>query len=361
MVDRNELRLKRIIKELELVRGRHTELISVYIPAGYNLDKIKSHLSKEQGTAANIKSKQTRNRVIAALEKILQELKLYKKTPKNGLVVFAGNISKTEGKTNLKVWAIEPQQPLELRLYRCDQLFILDPLKDMLEPSHVYGLVVIDSREATIGLLKGKLIDVISSSSSFVPGKFKAGGQSAARFARVREGLLLSFLKGVGLKATEAFRKIKNLKGVIVGGPGPVKNDFIDILPNEIKNKILGIKDIAYTDESGLNELVDASKDIILEKELQEEKEVMDRFLERLGKGKLAVYGGKETDAALKMGALDTLLISEKMDPKKIEDYLEVAKKYDTHFVVISDKTREGIQLVELGGIAGILRYQIDL
>ena len=274
-MDSKELRLKSIIKELESVRGRHTELISVYVPAGYDLNKIRTHLSEEQGTAANIKSKQTRNKVINALEKILQELKLYKQTPKNGLVLFAGDVSKVESKKDLKVWAIEPPQPLTLRLYRCDQVFILDPLKDMLKPSYTYGLVVIDTREATIGLLKGKVVEVVSSTSSFVPGKFKAGGQSAPRFSRVRDGLLNAFLKEISLKATNAFRKINNLKGIIIGGPGPVKNDFADLLPEDMKDKLLGIKDISYTDESGLNELVDNSRDVIQEKEIQEEKDVI--------------------------------------------------------------------------------------
>ena len=41
---KEKLKLKHIIKELEKHRGRHTELVSVYVPAGYDLNKIINHL-----------------------------------------------------------------------------------------------------------------------------------------------------------------------------------------------------------------------------------------------------------------------------------------------------------------------------
>jgi len=60
--------LKTIIKELEQYRGRHTELVSVYVPSGYDINKIVGHLCDEQGTANNIKSPGTRKNVIDALD-----------------------------------------------------------------------------------------------------------------------------------------------------------------------------------------------------------------------------------------------------------------------------------------------------
>ena len=104
--------LRRFIKELESYRGAHTELVTVYIPTGYELSKIMTHISQEQGTAVNIKSKQTRDNVIAALEKMIQHLKLFKRTPPNGLAIFAGNVAKREGQQDMKVWSIEPPIPL---------------------------------------------------------------------------------------------------------------------------------------------------------------------------------------------------------------------------------------------------------
>ncbi|MEM4368775.1 MAG: hypothetical protein QXU88_00385 [Candidatus Woesearchaeota archaeon] len=39
--------LKKFIRELEGYSGRHTELVSVYIPGGYELAKIISQLQQE--------------------------------------------------------------------------------------------------------------------------------------------------------------------------------------------------------------------------------------------------------------------------------------------------------------------------
>ncbi len=169
--------LRKFVIELEKYRGRHTELVSVYVPAGYELIKVIQHLQEEQGTAENIKDKTTRNNVIDALERMIRHLKLFKRTPDNGLAAFAGNISEKEGQQDLQVWSVEPPIPLKTRIYRCDQTFVLDLLREMIDINDTYGLITMDNREATIGLLRGTLITKIASMTSSVPGKIKAGGQ----------------------------------------------------------------------------------------------------------------------------------------------------------------------------------------
>jgi peptide chain release factor subunit 1 len=103
--------LKKFLDELSRYKGRHTELVSVYIPAGYDMNKIINHLQQEQGTATNIKSAATRKNVIAALERMIQHLRVVGKTPENGLAAFSGNIAEREGQQDLKVWSIEPPVP----------------------------------------------------------------------------------------------------------------------------------------------------------------------------------------------------------------------------------------------------------
>jgi len=168
--------LKRLIKELEKIKGRHTELVSVYIPAGYNLYEVINQLVQEKSTAENIKSKSTRKNVVAALEKIIQYLRLFKQTPPNGLAIFAGNVSEFEGKEDIRLWAIEPPEKLETKIYWCDQVFVLDPLKEMLREKDIYGLIVLDAREATIGILKGRKVIIRKKMESTVPSKTVKGG-----------------------------------------------------------------------------------------------------------------------------------------------------------------------------------------
>lgn len=161
-----KFKLKKFIKSLEEMRGRHTELVSVYVPTGYDINKIISHLNQEKGTATNIKSTSTRKNVISSLEKMIQHLKLFPKTPPNGLVIFAGDASERDGQQDIQVWSIEPPQPLNLRIYRCDKEFVLEPLIEMVDDKESYGMVVMDRREGNVAVLKGKTIIPLTSSTS---------------------------------------------------------------------------------------------------------------------------------------------------------------------------------------------------
>jgi len=354
--------LKKFIKELEIHRGSHTELVSVYIPQGYDMNKIVNHISQEQGTATNIKSSSTRNNVINALEKILSHLRLFKRTPENGLAVFAGNIAAREGQSDVRVWSIETPVPLKTRIYRCDKTFVLDILRDMLESKEVYGLIVIDRRDADIAFLKGKTIIPILKTHSHVPGKFKAGGQSAARFSRLREGAVKDHFKKVAEYVKEKFLFEKELKGIIVGGPGPTKYDFVDsgYITDQLKQKIIAIKDLSYTGEFGLNELIDKSQDVLANEEIVEEKKNMGRFFEALArKPNMVNYGEKEVMENLKLGIVDTLLLSDVLEDEKIDKFEEEAKKFGTNVIIISTETKEGVQLKEIGKVAAILRYEV--
>jgi len=169
--------LESVVEELEQYKGRHTELITVYISAGHDVNSVQRQLEAEKSTAKNIKSTGTRKNVTEALEKIVRHLKSLKKTPENGLALFCGNVSKSEGQQDLQLWDIEPHMPIKIRLYRCDKEFVLEPLKEMLEVSEVFALLVMDRKEATIGLLEGKRIEVMQKMTSGVPSKVRAGGQ----------------------------------------------------------------------------------------------------------------------------------------------------------------------------------------
>lgn len=355
--------LKKFIKELQKHRGRHTELVSVYVPAGYDMNKIINHLSQEQGTAVNIKSTSTRKNVIDALERMIQHLRSnYTKTPEHGLAVFSGNIAEREGQSDVEVWSLEPPVELKMRLYRCDKTFVTDILEDMLDIKEVYGLVVLDRRDAMIAYLKGKTIVPLLKTHSEVPGKFKAGGQSAPRFARLREGAAKDHYKKVADYMKEQFLGNKNLKGIIVGGPGPTKYDFVEgnFITTELKNKIIAVKDLSYTDEFGLQELLDKSEDILAAEDVANEKKIMQKFFNLLStKQGMVAYGELDTMDKLKMGVVDTLLLSEDMEDEKIEEFEKEASNVGSDVKIISIETREGVQLRDMGKVAAILRYEV--
>ncbi|MFC1742178.1 peptide chain release factor aRF-1 [Nanoarchaeota archaeon] len=354
--------LKKFVKEVGKHRGRHTEFVTVYIPSGYDMNLIINHISQEQGTASNIKSKSTRENVIGALERMIQHLRLFKKTPPNGLAVFSGNVAEKEGQEDFKVWSIEPPVPLNFRTYRCDKEFVLDPLREFLETKEVYGLVVFDRRDAMIALLKGKILIPIRKTHSEVPGKMKAGGQSAARFARLREGATKDHYKKIADYMKDEFLKLTELKGIILGGPGVTVNDFMGYgyLTGDLKKKILGTKDLSYTGDFGLQELLEKSADILASEEVSQEKKIVGDFLNLLAKKPgMVSYGKEHVKKVLEQGVVATLLLSETLEDDEIEEFEKIAEKLGSEVRIISEDTREGVQLRDLGKVAAILRYEV--
>ncbi len=401
-----------MLDHLSSYRGRHTELVSLYIPAGYEISKVAQQIRDEQGTASNIKSTTTRKNVLGALERVAQHLTLFKQTPSKGLVIFCGNISEKEGVSDIELFSFEPIESLSTRIYRCDQQFVLEPLYDMLEVKEVYALLIVERNEATIGLLKGKSIEAIDYLTSGVPGKTRAGGQSAHRFERLRDAADHEFRKRIGEHANRLLLERENLVGIIVGGPGHTKNKFIEggFLHHELRKKILGIIDTSYNGEYGLRELVDRSKDILQDLELTKERELIQQFLKLLVNDEPVTYGEKEVRHALQIGAVDTVLLSEGVDLYRIkivceacgyqeektisteklqnlkeklstvncpdcgnlkltiteekelvDDFSEMADATGAELELISTETEEGSQLLRaFGGIAALLRFKVE-
>jgi len=353
--------LEEKVEELNKYRGRHTELISVYISAGYDVNAVQRQLGAETSTAKNIKSTATRKNVIDALEKIIRHLKGMKKTPKNGLALFSGDVSKSEGQQDIQLWTIEPPMPLKVRLYRCDKEFVLEPLREQLEVSEIFGLLVMDRKEATIGALEGKRIEVIQKMTSGVPSKVRAGGQSSQRFHRITEGLTKDFYKRIADQMKKIFYDNPKLKGILIGGPIPTKDEFLDgeYLPTKLQGKVIGRLDIGGSDESGLKELVQKSQQILADQEVMHEKKILEKFFKNLGeKPDLATLKEPDTKTALRYGAVETLILSKDTDKKIAKELKKMAENISSEVEIVSLDTEEGQQFKNLGGIGAILRFK---
>ncbi len=397
---------KKTIEVLREKHGRGTELISLYIPPDKQIHEVTSYLREELGQAANIKSRVTRQNVQSAIESLLSRLKLIPRAPANGVVIFCGAVDVGADKTELQTYILEPPEPIKSYKYHCNSSFYLEPLEEMLVEKETYGLLVLDRREATIGVLRGKRIEVMAHLTSAVPGKHRKGGQSSHRFQQLRLIAINDFYNRIGKTASEVFLSVgKDLEGVLIGGPSPTKEEFESggYLHHEIQKKIIGLFDVAYTDESGLYELFDKAGDALADLEVVKEKKYMERFIKELVNDTgLASYGEEHVRKNLMMGAVDILLLSENLRKnrltircsscgfeekktvmKKPEEYqpgsceqcgssLKVEESIDivdelstiademgTKVVFISNDFEEGQQLyTAFGGIAAILRYK---
>ena len=354
--------LEELIEKLEKYRGRATELITVYIPAGQNIYTVADQLEAEKSTAKNIKSTGTKKNVSNALDKITRHLKDYRKTPENGVAIFCGNVSNVEGQDNLQLWSAEPPLPLKIRMYRCDKEFVLEPLKEMLDVKEIYGLLVMDRKEATIGMLEGKRIEILHKMTSGIPSKVRAGGQSSQRFHRITEGLTKEFYKRIADEMKNIFFENKKLKGILIGGPIPTKDEFVEgqYLMTNLRDKVIGRIDIGGSDESGLKELVQRSQEILAGQEIIHEKKILEKFFDMLGKKTdLTTLKEFETKKALTVGAVDLLILSRALDKKIAKELKEMAERISSKVEIVSTETEEGEQFNNLGGIGAILRFRI--
>ncbi|MCX8163405.1 MAG: peptide chain release factor aRF-1 [Candidatus Micrarchaeota archaeon] len=287
--NKEHFKLKRQIEFLRSIKGKGTELISVYIPSKAQIHLFVSKLREEAGQASNIKSKSTRKSVTDSLEKILQYLKTVPPiAPENGLAIFCGDISPNPAVSTIELFAIIPPEPIKVNIYRCDSSFFLEPLEDILNIKDTYGIVVLDGRECTIATVRGTNFKILDRLHSTAHSKIRKGGQSAARFSRLIEEQIEYYYKRIGL-AMDKYFVSSSIKGVIVAGPGPAKDDFLKLAPFNYQIKILGVVDTGYTDEQGIREALLKSQDILAEQEYIKEKKIVDQFIKEVVNGKLAV------------------------------------------------------------------------
>jgi peptide chain release factor subunit 1 len=309
------------LKRLSSIRGSGTELISIYVPPDFALSEEIGKLSEENSQAGNIKSKSTKQNVQGAIDKIISYLRLYKKPPKNGFAIFAGNISSIQAKPDIELFSIEPPQPIKANIYRCDSTFLLEPLQAMMEAKEMYVLVVMDGRDATIGILKGTYFNLEKKVRSFAQSKSSKGGQSAGRYERAIEESIDDYYKSVADAVNDVFIKYQfKLSGLVVGGPGPTKENFIKSKNLNYQIKVLGTFDTGYTDEhTGIHELLEKAKDILSEQAVIKERKTMERFMDEVSRNGSATYGYEKVKKEMNSDNIVRLIISEDIELTEVE------------------------------------------
>ncbi|HEX7258393.1 MAG TPA: peptide chain release factor aRF-1 [Nitrososphaeraceae archaeon] len=406
-------KLNKMINKLGNISGHGTELVTVYIPPRKPIYDIVSQLRNEAGTASNIKSDLTRNHVQDALSRTIEHLKLYKEPPENGLVIFCGAIptGKGMGTEKIEIYSVVPPKPIQINLYRCDDHFWIDHLKDMMKDDKVIGILSLDTQEAGFGILTGDRWEVVESLTSGVAGKHRQGGQSARRFERLRDNELNEYYHRVADYGQKIFIDEYKVKGIIIGGPGPTKDGFLkeEYLDYRLQNNVIAVLDSSYSGSEGVREIIDKVNEqgIMADYRLMEEKKIIKNFMSEVYTGKgLGIYGTFDVITSLKNGYADLVLVTDDItfirleikcnkcqhiqekflernelmsmkqdlisnpcpncgsqDLESIEqdiiEYLEeLSIMVGSRLEVISGKTEEGQQLASLGKLGAILRFK---
>ena len=189
---------------------------------------------------------------------------------------------------------------------------------------------------------------------------------------------------------------VSGIDRVIVGGPGPIKDIFLKAKPFNYQFKILGVIDIGYVDDYGIQELARKAVDIVAEEQTIKTKKAYDKFMKEVVKGGLATYGVKEVIEAVETGRAETLILSEKFSIKRaklkckqcgtieekfieekqesscgcggdfeiieevdlFDELFDKAEEKGINIEVVSSETSEGAQFLKgFKGIAALLKY----
>ncbi|MEM4697594.1 MAG: ribosomal L7Ae/L30e/S12e/Gadd45 family protein, partial [Zestosphaera sp.] len=180
------------------------------------------------------------------------------------------------------------------------------------------------------------------------------------------EELTEEFFKKVAEKMNNYFLPYLEqgkLKGIIIGGPGYMKHDFIksDTIDYRLKQLVLPeLLDVSTQSLPGLKELVVRAKDMLKQHSYIRIFDAIEEFKTHLAKDdELVTYGEKEVLEALNIGAVKYLIVAE--DHEKIDTILKLAEEKNIEVYVVNNEIPEYEWLKKtFNGLVAVLRYQLS-
>ena len=214
----------------------------------------------------------------------------------------------------------------------------------------VVTFVSLDEDTATIAILRQSGIQWIADIDS------KRSGKMYESHATEKEyfGELLSIVKA---NKTET-------SPLVVVGPGFTREHFVKQGKN--KDPELFKNCIVYgTGSAGMNGIQEAIRAGLVEKISKDnrvafETQLIERFFEEIQKNGLSTYGEQEVQRALNSGAVEHLLVSDKIvRSMKGEQLLALARQTNSKFTIINTLHDAGKKFDGMGGIGALLRFKL--
>jgi len=403
-------KIKKLIKGLTEARGNGTSMISLVIPPKDQISRIAKMLADEYGTASNIKSRVNRLSVLGAITSTQQRLKLYNRVPPNGLVVYCGTVINDDGKERKLNIDFEPFKPINTSLYLCDNKFHTEALQELLESDSRFGFIIMDGNGVLFGTLTGNTRDIIHKFTVDLPKKHGRGGQSALRFARLRDEKRHNYVRKVAEHAVTHFitNDRCNVSGLILAGSADFKTELSqsELFDGRLQVKIIKVIDVSYGGENGFNQAIELSAEVLSNVKFVQEKKLIQKYFDEISQdtGKYC-FGVEDTLKALDLGAVETLIVWENLDINRyvfknpstdetnvvhltkdmekqrsffvdestntdleiveklslLEWFAEKYKDFGAALEFVTNKSQEGSQFCKgFGGIGGLLRYKVD-
>lgn len=326
------------------------------------------------------------------------------------MVVYCGEIITSEGKERKINIDFEPFKPINTSLYLCDNKFHTEALSELLESDQRFGFIVMDGNGSLFGTLSGNTREILQKLSVDLPKKHGRGGQSALRFARLREEKRHNYVRKIAELAAQNFLtndKI-NVAGLILAGSADFKNDLnqSDMFDGRLQSKVIKVVDVSYGGENGFNQAIELASETLSNVKFVQEKKLIGKYFEEISQdtGRIC-YGVDETLKALELGAVEVLIVYENLEMNRwllksasgseiaiyttkfqeennrelfvdketglemetveqtsfLEWLAESYKDFGANLEFVSDRSSEGNQFVKgFGGIGALLRYKVN-
>jgi protein pelota len=220
-------------------------------------------------------------------------------------------------------------------------------------------IITIDDQEASIYLLRDYNVEELVSIASHMPGKYVESVD--------RSTIRSKYFSSIGEEVSRFLQKESVY--VVVAGPGFTKNELAKYLRNRFRSLSIIEETASCTGEPGVREVINRGtfSKIMANSTLLRDSRLVDELLARLStKPSLVAYGREEVKRAVEGGAVDALLVSERLlktiapdERRAIEDVCKRAEGYGGKVYFIGGEHEKGKQLISLGGIAALLRFAI--
>lgn len=235
------------------------------------------------------------------------------------------------------------------------------------EYNATFGIIAIDGNEATLGtaqfLGSNPSVTKVVHLSSNTASRTRRGGQSALRYSRLRDESELAFLR----KVAEHIGAVSpRVSGLVLAGKAEMKRKLLVDLPEALRSRVLCCVNLSVNaDTAGLREAARLAGPAIASTERREVEEIVGHFLESLviEGGSMCCYGARQTLQALKMGAVDHLLLATRSEGRcghDLQEFMRLCGLHNAKLTRVAANTEQCAYFCKSFVVAGCLRWPVD-
>lgn len=224
-------------------------------------------------------------------------------------------------------------------------------------------VIAVEEGQASIGIIDDSGIDV----------RVEIHGTSRGKYGKYIQTVetMDQMFSGISLQLQELLERLPENTRVVIVGPGSTKEKLAEYLKSKVptsKGRVL-FEHVSTGTVAGIYEALNRGivERIASEIRLNREIHLMGEVMKHLGKdtGKTA-YGWDDIVRAVQFGAVETLLVLDKLfreaQPdyrRKLENVMRQVEKQAGSLEIFSADHEAGKQLEGLGGLAALLRFKL--